>query len=301
MKELVKIAPDTLLEEPLAAHCTMRVGGPCRALVRPANPEELRQVISYLHKSSVPFKVVGKGANLLISDAGYDGVIIILGDGFNWLERKDTTVFSVGAGLSLAKFAHQLSRLDIGGFEFAAQIPGTVGGALVNNAGAYGQDWTNRVIDATVVRGDGTQETLSRDELKLAYRSSMMKGTAGIVVVGGTFAGEVRPCEEIQSTIAKYGKQRAASQPVAEPSAGCIFKNPSAKHPGCGSAGHLIETAGLKGSTLGRAQVSTKHANFIVNLGKATAQEVRDLIRKVQDQVYDKFSVEMETEVEFVG
>jgi UDP-N-acetylmuramate dehydrogenase len=296
VNELLKLAPATRLDEPLAPHCTMRVGGPCRALVRPESPAELSAAMTWLHKHDVPFKVVGKGANLLVSDEGYDGAIVILGQAFNWLERKDTALFSAGAGLSLASMCNQLARMGIAGFEFAAQIPGTVGGSLVNNAGAYGQDFTHLVQDATVIHADGTTETLPREKLELRYRGSKIKYTQNMCVVGATFAGTAGDPEEIRAKITEYGRHRAATQPVKDYTAGCVFKNPTD-----GKAGKLIESAGLKGTTVGRAIVSPKHANFIVNLGKATCQEVRDLIRKIQDGVHQRFSVELETEVEFVG
>lgn len=296
MKELLKLAPASALDEPLASHCTMRVGGPCRALVRPETPQELADAVSWLAKQSIPYKVVGKGANLLISDQGYDGAVVILGRGFEWLERKDAAVVSAGAGMSMAALCHKLARLEIAGFEFAAQIPGTVGGGLVNNAGAYGQDWTNLVIDATVIEPSGEQVVYPREKLELKYRHSVIKNKANMCVVGVTLIGQPGQEADIRAKITEYGRHRAATQPVKDYTAGCVFKNPPAS-----SAGKLIETAGLKGVGVGRAIVSPKHANFIVNLGKATSREVADLIRKVQDQVYDKFSVALETEVELVG
>lgn len=296
MKELLELAPATLLDEPLAAHCTMRVGGPCRALVRPETPRELADAVSWLGRHGVPFKVVGKGANLLVSDAGFDGAIVVLGKGFEWLERKDSAVVSVGAGLPMSALCHKLARLGIAGFEFAAQIPGTVGGGLVNNAGAYGQDFTKLVLDATVIQSDGSQVTLPSEKLELRYRHSSIKHKANMCVVAVTFAGQPGDEAAIRAKITEYGKHRAATQPVKDYTAGCVFKNPAAN-----SAGKLIETAGLKGTTVGRAIVSPKHANFIVNLGHATSSEVSDLIRKVQEQVYGKFEVALETEVERVG
>jgi UDP-N-acetylmuramate dehydrogenase len=296
MKQLAQLAPATRFDEPLAAHCTLRVGGPTRALVQPRDARELRAALTWLHRYSVPFKVVGKGANLLIGDRGFDGAVVLLGEGFNWLERKDSAVFSVGAGLSLSRLCWQLARMGVGGFEFAAQIPGTMGGALVNNAGAYGQDFTHRVIDATVLTAGGPEETLPRDQLRLAYRSSRFKGERGACVVGATIEGIVKSQAEIQQQMAQYARHRAASQPVNEFSAGCIFKNP----PAGDSAGLLIDAAGLKGATVGRAIVSPKHANFIINRGRATAREVADLIARVRDAVHEKFSVRLETEVELV-
>ena len=296
MKELLALAPGSKLDEPLASHCTMRVGGPCRALVRPENPQELAAAIGWLAKHEVPFKVVGKGANLLISDTGYDGAIVILGKGFNWLERKADGLVSAGAGLSLASFCHQLARMGVAGFEFAAQIPGTVGGGLVNNAGAYKQDFTDLVVDATVIGADGQMVTLPREKLELRYRHSAIKHRQNTCVVGVTFAGRAGDPAAIAAQIAEYGRHRASTQPVKDYTAGCVFKNP-----GCDSAGKLIESAGLKGSGVGAAIVSPKHANFIVNLGRATCGEVVDLIHKVQDSVHSKFSVALETEVELVG
>lgn len=308
MKELLKLAPASLLSESLASHCTMRVGGPCRALVRPETPQELADAVAWLARHQIPYKVVGKGANLLISDQGYHGAIVILGKGFEWLERKDTEkvsperdpaiplLVSAGAGMSMTSLCHKLARLGIAGFEFAAQIPGTVGGGLVNNAGAYGQDWTDLVVDATVIQPDGSQVTLTREKLELRYRHSVIKNKANTCVVGVTLAGQPGDEASIRAQIREYGKHRAATQPVKDYTAGCVFKNPPAR-----SAGRLIETAGLKGVSVGRAIVSPKHANFIVNLGRATSREVADLIRKVQDQVYSRFLVALETEVELLG
>lgn len=296
MQELLRLAPASALNEPLAAHCTMRVGGPCRALVRPETPQELADSVQWLARHEIPYKVVGKGANLLISDKGYDGAVLILGRGFEWLDRKDTGVVSAGAGMSMAALCNKLARLGIAGFEFAAQIPGTVGGGLVNNAGAYGQDWTNLVIDATVIQPDGSEVVLSREQLELRYRHSVIKNKVNMCVVGVTLIGQPGDEAAIRAKISEYGKHRAATQPVKDHTAGCVFKNPPAN-----SAGKLIETAGLKGVTVGRAIVSPKHANFIVNLDCATSTHVADLIRKVQDQVFAKYSVALETEVELLG
>ncbi len=296
MKELLKLAPETRLDEPIAAHCTMRVGGPARARVIPQNAEELKGVLAYLHRYSIPFKMVGKGANLLVSDKGFDGALIILGQGFNTLERLDSTVVVAGAGMSLAALCARLARLSIAGFEFAAQIPGVVGGALVNNAGAFGQDWTERVVEIRVVDAAGNERSMSKEELDLKYRSSSLKHKSEHVIVSATIAGIPGEEAAIKAKIMDYGRRRASSQPVDAFSAGCIFKNPQA-----GSAGQLIETAGLKGSAVGNAEVSTKHANFIINRGQAKCADIRSLIQKIKDQVHERFSVLLETEVEFVG
>jgi UDP-N-acetylmuramate dehydrogenase len=296
VKELLKLAPQTRLDEPIAAHCTMRVGGPARALVIPENAEELKGVLAYLDRYSIPFKIVGKGANLLVSDRGFDGALIILGQGFNTLERLDSTVVTAGAGMSLAALCARLARFSIAGFEFAAQIPGTVGGALVNNAGAFGQDWTERVVELRVVDAAGIERSMSKEELDLRYRSSSLKHKAGHCIVSATIAGMPGVEAAIREKILDYGRRRASSQPVDAFSAGCIFKNHQ-----MGSAGQLIETAGLKGSAVGSAEVSSKHANFIINRGQARCTDVRSLIQKIKDRVYERFSVLLETEVEFVG
>jgi UDP-N-acetylmuramate dehydrogenase len=297
VRELLSIAPQTKLEEPLASHCTFHVGGPARAFVTPDGIWEVRSVLDFLTRHQIPFKVVGKGANLLVSDEGYDGVVIVLGDGFNWFKQLDATRVTVGAGMALASFSNNVARLGIAGFEFAAHIPGTVGGGIVNNCGAYGFDMAARIIEATIVRSDGTEETADAERLELAYRSSSLKGGSRFCLVQATLAGTVGCEQAIRATTREYGVRRAQSQPLDMPSAGCVFRNP----PGTASAGRLIEAAGLKGLSIGNAVVSEKHANFIVNRGHAKASDVIALIAAIRERVRSLFAVELETEVEFVG
>lgn len=296
MNELSRIISRIKFDEPLGSHCTMRIGGPARVLAFPEDRTELRALLGHLYRISMPFKVVGKGANLLISDKGFDGAIIILGDHFQSIEQVDTDVVQVGAGLSMASLAWQAARMGISGFEFAAQIPGTVGGGVVNNAGAFQVDFTNRVVSVTVFHANGDEEIIPQRGLGLEYRKSNLKGAQGIVLVSATFQGQRKSTEDIIPLIQEYGRKRNGTQPTSQYSSGCIFKNPGGK-----SAGFLIDDAGLKGSGVGEAYVSDKHANFIVNRGHATACNVLDLIHKIQDTVYNRHDIELEAEVEIVG
>jgi UDP-N-acetylmuramate dehydrogenase len=275
----------------------MRVGGPSRAVAFPRDATELRRLLAFLHDRRMPFKVVGKGANLLVPDEGYDGVIVILGPGFSQLERDgDSCVVDAGAGMSMARFAANLARMGIGGFEWAAQIAGTLGGGIVNNAGAFHQDFTDQVIEARVIHADGREEMLSAEGLGFKYRHSSIKGTSGRVLVSAKLRGCPKDPAEIRALMKEYGRSRTEHQPTAEASAGCIFKNPWPQ-----SAGYLIDKSGLKGLQIGDARVSEKHANFIVNDGRATAQNIFDLIRKVRERVHQATQTTLEPEVEILG
>lgn len=297
MTELAKIIENIKIGEPLANHCTMRVGGPSRAVAFPKDAEELRRLLAFCHDRRFHVKVVGKGANILVPDEGYDGVIVILGTGFSYLERRgDTAEVEAGAGMSMAKFAANLCRMGIGGFEWAAQIPGTLGGGIVNNAGAFHQDFTSQVLEARVIRIDGVEEVMGPQELGFKYRHSSIKGTTGRVLVSARLVGAAKDPEEIKALMKEYGRSRNEHQPTSEPSAGCIFKNPWPQ-----SAGYLIDKSGLKGMQVGDARVSDKHANFIVNAGNATAQNVFDLIRTIRERVFQVTQTVLEPEVEILG
>lgn len=282
---------------PLAAYTSLAVGGPAEALVTVADATELAAVLGLLEGAGVPWHVIGKGTNLLVRDEGVAGAVLLLGEGFRqmafsaagggrWLAR-------IGAGCHLARLVAACSEHGLAGMEFAVGIPGTVGGALVMNAGAWGGDMA-RVVRSVTLLVPSKQLTLQREQLHFGYRCwhdfAALAGQA--VVIGCELELEKGDVEDIRGRCASYQRQRRERQPGGRRSAGSFFKNP-----GNDSAGRLIEASGLKGVAVGGAMVSEKHANFLVNTGGATAADILALMRLVQDTVRRDSGIELEPEV----
>ncbi len=281
-------------EEPLARHTTFRIGGPAEYLVEVASRDELAGVLQLVQAGNLPLYILGNGSNLLVSDAGVRGVVLVLGGELARREITGTTV-TAGSGYSLPRLALEVSRLGLGGLAFACAIPGTVGGGLLINAGAHGGEMKDVVAAATVMWPDGRLQPLTPAELGLRYRGSSLQAT-GAIIVDVVFALSPADPADLESRIRHLLERRRDSQPLQFPNAGSIFKNP----PG-DSAGRLIEQAGCKGWQEGDAQVSPKHANFIVNLGRATARDVISLAFRVQERVQALFGVRLEPEVRIWG
>lgn len=280
--------------EPLNRHTTFRIGGPADLLVEVADRHELSQLLRLAAGEGVPVYIIGNGSNLLVSDDGVRGLVLSLTGEFSQLAVEGSTV-RVGGGHSLPKLAHQVQKLGLGGIEFACAIPGTVGAGLVINAGAHGGDLSQVVTEATVVWGDGRIERLTPERIGFGYRSSRLQGTSAIVteVVMGLHPQDAA---EMQGAMRHHLERRRQTQPLQYPNAGSIFKNPPGDY-----AGRLIEQAGLKGEREGDAQVSEKHANFIVNLGSASAKDVLRLMDRVRSTVEQRFGVRLEAEVKIWG
>ena len=279
------------LNAPLNRFTTFRIGGEADYLVEPADADDLLNIIKYCNSKSMPFYVMGNGSNILISDEGIRGVVINLEAGFNYMRNEDGVIVT-GAGAKLSKFVDFCIQNNLAGVEMIAGIPATVGGALIMNAGCYGGETSTYVTEVTVIRNDQILN-LSKEECGFVYRNSNLKDT---VIMQAKFKLPSGYKDELLKLRKEFILKRNESQPVEIPNAGCIFKNPKGTH-----AAVLIEECGLKGMSVGGAMVSTKHANFIVNNGNATANDVLELVRKIQKTVKDRKNIELNLEVKLVG
>lgn len=285
--------PTVRLHEPMARHTSWRVGGPADIYCEPQNLAEIQAFLVEL-PADVPLLWIGLGSNLLVRDGGFRGAVLCLGKAFADLQMLADGQLRAGAGLPCAKLAQHCGRTGLAGGEFLAGIPGTVGGALAMNAGAHGGETWQRVTAVQTIDRAGTLHRRLPGEYRIAYRS--VSGPPDEGFVAAEFAFEAAPVEQVQAAIHALLRRRAATQPLRQANAGSVFRNP----PGDFAAG-LIEAAGLKGLTQGRAQVSERHANFIVNLGGARAADIEILIDTVQARVEAACGVRLEPEVRRVG
>jgi UDP-N-acetylmuramate dehydrogenase len=282
---------------PLLRYTSFRVGGPAEVFAEPDTLTELQALVAFLHQESVPYFLLGGGTNLLISDNGVRGVVIKLGEGFDysrWEEKENITHVRVGAARPLGRFVREAIAKGYGGVEFAEGIPGSLGGGLLMNAGAFGGE-LSRVVEAiSGICPEGTSVRLPGEELGFAYRRTALP--PGMIVTEIEFRLQRQPQEVLLTAMRAAQRKRQQTQPHGYPNAGSIFKNPPGTY-----AGRLIEAAGLKGLIHGGAQVSERHANFIVNTGRASAAEVRQLMEQIQQIVWQKNHVWLEPEVRLVG
>jgi len=279
------------LNEELASYTTFRIGGVADYFVEPTDADDVLNIINYVSKQDIPFYVLGNGSNILISDEGIRGVVINLISGFSYIKNDEGYVTS-GSGVKLAKFVDYSIQNGYAGVEMLAGIPATVGGALVMNAGCYGGETAEYVTHVTLVR-DGKLIVQSKQQCEFGYRKSNLKGT---VVLEAKFKLPLGLREETSKKRRELLLKRNESQPVEIPNAGCVFKNPKGQY-----AAILIEESGLKGLTYGGAMVSTKHANFIVNINNASANDVIELVKIIRKTVYEKTGIELDMEVKLVG
>ena len=280
--------------EPMKRHTTFRIGGPADYYLCPHSAKEIQKVVEICREEKLPYFILGNGSNLLVSDQGYRGVVIQLCKNVSDI-RVEGCLIQAKAGASLAKIAAEALEEGLTGMEFAAGIPGTLGGAGVMNAGAYGGEMKDILKEVLVMDQQGRIFTLEKKDLKLGYRTSAVK-EKGYIVLAAVL--ELRPGdrEEIRKLMEDLKQKRVEKQPLDLPSAGSTFKRPEGYF-----AGKLIMDAGLRGFSVGGAQVSEKHCGFVVNTGGASASDVLTLIREVQKRVREKFGVELETEVKFLG
>lgn len=284
-----------LQQERLENHTTFRIGGPAAYYLIPETPEEVEQARDFARERELPWFVLGKGSNVLFSDRGYRGVVIEIGSSLDRIERTQGNVVTASAGVALSKFAAVLAEYGLAGFAFAGGIPGTLGGAITMNAGAYGGEIHDRILSARVLTDSGEIRELDREELELGYRTSVIQ-KKNYIVLSGAFSFEEGKREDILSEMRELNQRRREKQPLEYPSAGSTFKRPPGHF-----AGKLIEEAGLRGYRVGDAQVSEKHCGFVVNRGHATAAEVVQLMEEVKRRVRETSGVELEPEVKLVG
>lgn len=274
--------------------CSFRVGGEIRVAVRPCNVEQIRDVYGFLKKHQIKNALLGKGSNIIVDDRGYEGVVVLLNEMSN-VEIKEN-VIDVGAGASMQALAVASQKSGLSGLEFAHGIPGSVGGGIYMNAGAYGGEICLVLESCTCFdKESGETVVLSNEECGFSYRRSVFQENKNLVILGGRFSLSKGDPSTIKARMDELKASRLSKQPLEYPSAGSTFKRPEGLF-----AGKLIEDAGLKGYTIGGAQVSEKHAGFIINRGTASATDVKKLIEYVMLEVYAKFGVRLEREVEYL-
>lgn len=283
-----------LREEPMRLHTTFRIGGPAQFFVIPRTQEEAAAAVRLCRSEGAPYYIIGNGSNLLVSDKGYRGVVIQLFKEFSDINIEGTRI-RAQAGASLAKIAAEALRAGLAGFEFAAGIPGTLGGACIMNAGAYGGEMKDVLLAVTVLTKDGEIREIPREELDMGYRTSRAS-REGWIVLGATIELARGDEKEIRAKMEDLKQRRTDKQPLEYPSAGSTFKRPEGYF-----AGKLIQDAGLKGLRVGDAMVSEKHSGFVVNCGNATAADVDGLIRLVQEKVREDSGITLEPEVRRLG
>ena len=281
--------------ELLAQHTTMKIGGPADLFIEPSSVENIRKVIGFINKHHLPWRAIGRGSNLLVSDKGIEGAVIKLGAGLSNLTIEGTKI-TVGAGHSLISLSTMISKKGLSGLEFASGIPGSVGGAVYMNAGAHGSDISKILTRAHILFADGTMEWLSKDEMEFSYRTSILQKKRPGIVLEAEFKLTEGDKATIVAQMLKNKDYRKETQPWNFPCAGSIFRNPLPNY-----AGKLIEEAGLKGFSIGGAKISEMHGNFIVNAGNATAKDVLDLIQHVKEKIEHLYAIKIETEVEIIG
>lgn len=296
-EELSKILPAERIsfDVPMAEMTTFRIGGPVDALVQPDSNDEVKRVVEFLEANDVPWMVLGLGSNLLVRDGGIRGAVLRLGKSFGTMEIEPGYTVKAGAAMSLSALARQLGNAGLTGMEFAVGIPGSVGGALFMNAGAYDGEMAMVVQSVEAYIPDKGFVTYTGDELCFGYRHSCFH-TGKRLALSVQLQLQPGDKETIRRKVADFTERRRLKQPLEMPSAGSVFKRPPGNF-----AGTLIEAAGLKGLKVGGAQVSPKHANFIVNTGGATAEDVLRLIEEVRRRVHDYSGIWLEPEVRVVG
>ena len=289
-----------LFEEPMKRHTTFRIGGPADYFVEPGSESVLKELLLLCRETETPFFILGNGSNLLVSDEGYRGVMISLRgfDEISFREGESTeagkTIMTAGCGVLLSKAAMQAAERGLTGFEFAGGIPGTLGGAVTMNAGAYGGEIRDVILSARVMTKAGDVRELLAEELDLSYRHSIIQ-EKDLIVLSADFAFAHGDEEQIKEQMRQLNTQRREKQPLEYGSAGSTFKRPEGYF-----AGKLIQDAGLKGYRSGDVMVSEKHSGFVVNVGKGTCGDAMRVIEHVQRTVYEQFGVELELEVKRV-
>ena len=285
---------EILVAEPMKNHTTFRIGGLADALALPKTPEEVAEVVRFCHEHAQPYYVLGNGSNLLVSDEGYRGLVLQLYRNFNDIQVNGETI-TVQSGAMLAAVARTAYQTGLTGLEFASGIPGPIGGAVVMNAGAYGGEMKNVLKEVTVLTKEGEVLVIPAKALELGYRTSVIPKN-GWIVLGAVLQLKKGDQEQILARMEELKEQRITKQPLDLPSAGSTFKRPEGYF-----AGKLIMDAGLRGFTVGGAQVSEKHCGFVVNRGNATAADVWELICEVKRRVKEMTGVELEPEVKLLG
>lgn len=295
-KELCRILGEenVRVSEPMSRHTTFQVGGPADYFLTPTKDGQIRDATNALKRAGTAFYIMGNGSNLLVGDKGYRGAMIQICQKMNQIEILDTVIHAQ-AGALLSKIAVKALNAALTGFEFASGIPGTLGGAVTMNAGAYGGEMKQVLTSARVLKDSGVIEEVPVSEMELGYRTSIFS-KSGDTVISAEIKLETGDAEIIRANMEELKKKRVEKQPLEYPSAGSTFKRPEGYF-----AGKLIQDAGLRGFRVGDAQVSEKHCGFVINRGQATAADILSLMEQVSDRVFTQFGVRLEPEVKLVG
>ena len=288
-------AEQIMLKEPMSRHTSLHIGGEADYMVLPSSLEEIKQALLICKKANMPYYIMGNGSNLLVSDSGYQGLILKLSDKFSDITITEDGMVRAQAGVLMSKLSATIARHELTGFEFGAGIPGTLGGAVTMNAGAYGGEIKQVLISATVISQEGGIQIMDNEALQLGYRSSIIQ-KKNLCLLDATMSFSKGVRQQILDKTHELNSLRLMKQPLDKFSAGSTFKRPEGYF-----TGKLISDAGLKGYQIGGAAVSEKHCGFLINKEKATAKDFMALIKEVIRIVYDKFGVMLEPEVRFLG
>lgn len=291
---ILYISSKIMLNEPMKKHTYFKIGGPADLFVQPQNIEELKIIFNLIEKYDVNYFVIGNGTNLLVSDNGFRGIIIKIGEKFNYINKEGNNV-TVGAGTLLSVLAKYLAREGLEGFEFASGIPGFLGGAVNMNAGAYGGEMKDVIQSVKCIDKNGNLFNFTNAEMDFGYRQSRASDM-NLIVLEATLSLNPGDTETILARIKELDEKRITKQPLSLPSAGSTFKRPLN-----GYASKLIEDAGLKGLIYKGAMISDKHSGFIVNINDASCEDILELMRIAISTVYDKFNIKLEPEIKIVG
>ena len=282
--------------EPLAQYTTFKIGGPADIFAEPGNEETLSKVLKFCSDNEYKVYIIGNGSNLLVSDLGVEGVVIRIRGGLSDIYLSDSNEIICQSGLKLSLLCNFALECGLSGAEFAWGIPGLVGGAVYMNAGAYDSEISNIITRCSYLSMDGKRNTISKEEMKMGYRTSIFKENKNMVITSAEFKLIPAAIEQIRERMDDLIARRRSKQPLEFPSAGSTFKRPTGNF-----AGTLIDMCGLKGFTVGGAAVSEKHAGFVINKGNATAADVKRVIEAVSERVFLETSIKLEPEVEFIG
>ena len=283
------------IDEPMKKHSSFGIGGKAKILFLPQKKEDLKFILKYSVKNKIDTFFMGSGSNILMSDKGFDGILISLKRSFKNIVFNDNGEIVAGSGVMLRRMVKEAIDKNLKGLESLAGVPGTLGGALYMNAGAYGAEISNYFLSARIINMNGEEIELTKNDVKFSYRKSTFPKDC--ILIEARFKFDKGDIEKIKNNKNKFSNSRVENQPLNFRSAGSIFKNPSSSL----AAGYLIDQAGLKGCRRGGAMISDKHANFIVNLGKAESSDVIYLIKKIQDKVFAEFNVNLNLEIKLVG
>ena len=283
------------IDEPMKKHSSFGIGGKAKILFLPQKKEDLKFILKYSVKNKIDTFFMGSGSNILMSDKGFDGILISLKRSFKNIVFNDNGEIVAGSGVMLRRMVKEAIDKNLKGLESLAGVPGTLGGALYMNAGAYGAEISNYFLSARIINMNGEEIELTKNDVKFSYRKSTFPKDC--ILIEARFKFDKGDIEKIKNNKNKFSNSRVENQPLNFRSAGSIFKNPSSSL----AAGYLIDQAGLKGCRKGGAMISDKHANFIVNLGKAESSDVIYLIKKIQDKVFAEFNVNLNLEIKLVG